>query len=298
MISLKKIINFLGDIVLDIAGNKNVSVVNPTPLGDYNDNKNCISFCESLKHKNLINKSKSVVIVVGNFFYKKNYNIDKTFVIVDEPRITYIKILNKFFYSPTKKSNLKPQKISKKASISNSAVIFPGAIIGDAIIGDNSVIHSNVTIYDNVKIGDNNIIHSGAVIGCDGYHFHRSKLNEIYKFPSLAGVKTGNNVEIGSNSVIDKGTLSNTIIGNDVKIDNFVHVGHSCIIGDKIFISASTVLGGNSLIGKNVWFGLNSTISNNIKIGNNSVIRLGSVVIKDIKDYGINQKLCFNHKKI
>ena len=283
MIKLDEIIKFLKQDLINVVNKKNIFVDKPTPLNS--KIPNTISFCEKANYISFINESNRKVILCDEFIYKYKFNKSNTYLILKEPRISFIKILNNFFKPIQKKKPLIVNKISNNALISKSAIIYPGAVIGDSEIGDGTIIYGNVTIYDKVKIGKNNIIHAGAIIGCDGYHFHRDKSNSIYKFPTLAGTIIGNNVEIGSNTVIDNGTLTDTIIADEVKIDNFVHIGHSAIIGNKTFISAASIIGGNTVLGKNVWVGLNSTISNNINIGDNAKVRIGSVVIKDLNDY-------------
>jgi UDP-3-O-[3-hydroxymyristoyl] glucosamine N-acyltransferase len=250
MIKLDEIIKFLKKDLINVVNKKNIFVDKPTPLNS--KMPNTISFCEKANYISFINESNRKVILCDEFIYKYKFNKSNTYLILKEPRISFIKILNNFFKPIQKKKPLIVNKISNNALISKSAIIYPGAVIGDSEIGDG---------------------------------FHRDKSNSIYKFPTLAWTNIGNNVEIGSNTVIDNRTLTDTIIADEVKIDNFVHIGHSAIIGNKTFISAASIIGENTVLGKNVWVGLNSTISNNINIGDNAKVRIGSVVIKDLNDY-------------
>jgi len=101
--------------------------------------------------------------------------------------------------------------------------------------------------------------------------------------PHYGGVVIGQNVEIGANTCIDRGTLDDTIIGNNVKIDNLCHIGHNCIIKDNSSIVALSMLGGSAIIEENSYIAPGVMIKNQLKIGENSLIGIGAVVIKDVE---------------
>ncbi len=128
--------------------------------------------------------------------------------------------------------------ISPKAIISENAKIGFDCYIGDhviigenCIIGDNTIIYSRVNIIENCLIGKSCVIQPGVTIGADGFAFERHQTGELQKFPHLKGVRIGNNVEIYANSSVARGSLSDTIIGDDTKIDALVHVAHNVSIG-------------------------------------------------------------------
>lgn len=130
--------------------------------------------------------------------------------------------------------------------------------------------------------GSNVIIGENCSIGKDGFQYLRDG-DTIIKFPHYGDVILGDNVEVGNNTCIARGALSNTIIGNNVKIDNLVHIAHNVIIGNNTMIAASAMIGGSAKIGKDCWISPSCCIKNQLTIGDNCLIGLGAVVIKNVE---------------
>lgn len=180
--------------------------------------------------------------------------------------------------------------ILEQARIGDGTVIGAGSVIGRGVtIGRDCILHARVTLYDGVAIGDRAIIHSGAVIGADGFGFVLS--GERYeKFPQVGGVRIGNDVEIGANSCIDRAALGVTWIGDGVKLDNMVHVGHNCRIGNHVVVAAQTGFSGGvvvedyAVIGGQVGIGDKARIESRAVLGSGcgvltaKVVRRGEVV--------------------
>lgn len=135
----------------------------------------------------------------------------------------------------------------------------------------------------NVVLGKNVIIKYGAVIGYDGFEFYEEE-GVLKNFPHRGRVILEDDVQIGCNCCIDRGSLGDTIIGKGTKLDNLVHVAHNVKIGKNCQLTAGVILGGSVEIGDNVFIGLNATIKDNIKIGSNSIIGMGAVVIHDVPE--------------
>jgi UDP-3-O-[3-hydroxymyristoyl] glucosamine N-acyltransferase LpxD len=121
-------------------------------------------------------------------------------------------------------------------------------------------------------------------VGADGFAFERHPNGDLERFPHLRGVKIGNNVEICANTNIARGSLSDTVIGDNTKVDALVQIAHNVRIGKNSEICTGTIIGGSTSIGDMTWTGLNSTLKDNIKIGNNVLIGAGAAVIKDVPD--------------
>ncbi|PHM72746.1 UDP-3-O-(3-hydroxymyristoyl)glucosamine N-acyltransferase [Xenorhabdus kozodoii] len=208
-----------------------------------------------------------------NFFNDKKTR----FIISKNPRLDFIRILN---------------FLEKKIGFNHFS--FQSKICPTVSIGHNSIIEDGCTIHENVKIEHNVVIHSGTIIGAnsriranssiggDGFGFERTQDGIPIRFPHLGGVIIGENVEVGSNTCIARGTLSNTIIEDHVKIDNLVHIAHNCHIGKGTFITACAEISGGVIIGNNAWIGPNSSIIQKKNIGNNSLIGIGAVLTKDV----------------
>jgi UDP-3-O-[3-hydroxymyristoyl] glucosamine N-acyltransferase len=145
--------------------------------------------------------------------------------------------------------------IGEDAHIGEGTQIGPHTVIGAGCwIGKNCRIHARVTLYRGVRMGDRVEIHSGAVIGADGFGYAFGE-GRYTKFPQVGLVEIGDDVEIGANTTIDRGSLGDTRIASGVKLDNLVHVGHNCEIGQHSVIAAQAGLSGSCVFGKNVVVG-------------------------------------------
>jgi UDP-3-O-[3-hydroxymyristoyl] glucosamine N-acyltransferase len=180
--------------------------------------------------------------------------------------------------------------IGEGARVGGGTSIGPGCAIGSNVqVGSSCTLYANVTIYDGVRIGDRAVIHSGAVIGADGFGFVLS--GEHYeKFPQIGRVEIGNDVEIGANCCVDRAALGVTSIGDGTKLDNMVHVAHNCRIGRHVVVAAQTGFSGGvvvedyAVIGGQVGIGDKARIESRAVLGSgcgvltSKVIRSGQVV--------------------
>jgi len=243
---------------------------------------------ESRKVLQKIENSESSVILCPSSVYYKNFD-SKTLLLVDNPRLSFINIINEFFSSDDQVGlNCFSSIVSDEFSvISKSCYIGPHVYVSPGCkIGENVILYGNIYIYPGVTIGNNVIIHAGTIIGAEGFGFWRSKKGDLIKFPQIGSVIIEDNVEIQANVCIDRGTLGNTIIGEGTKIDNFVHIAHNVQIGKNCAIVAHSMIGGSVKIEDNCWIAPCASILNQMKIGENSVIGMGSVVLKEV---GSNQ---------
>jgi acetyltransferase-like isoleucine patch superfamily enzyme len=135
-----------------------------------------------------------------------------------------------------------------------------------------------------IKYGKNFIVGDNCSIGNDGFGYIKDEMGRWIKFPHFGDIIIGDDVEIGSNVCIDRGSLSNTIIGSGVKVDNFVHIAHNVEIGENTLIIAQSMIGGSTKIGKNCWISPSVSIKNGISIGDNVLIGMGAVVLKDVEN--------------
>jgi len=133
-----------------------------------------------------------------------------------------------------------------------------------------------------IVIGKNCHIKPKATIGGEGFGYQKNEKNIYKRVTHIGGVKIGNNVDIGSWTTIDRGVLTDTYIGSNVKIDNLVHIAHNCVIGEGTQLAAGAVLGGGVVIGKNCFIGLNASIKQRIEIGDDVIIGMGAVVVKNV----------------
>lgn len=157
--------------------------------------------------------------------------------------------------------------IKKNAKIGANTSIGAHAVIGkDVTIGPLCTIHTNVSVYPQTIMGKKVIVHSGAVIGADGFGFV-PKDGKIYKVPQAGHVIIGDNVEIGANTCIDRGTFDNTVIGDGTKIDNLVQIAHNAKIGKNVLIAGLSGLAGSCEIGDNTMMGGGVGVSDHVRVG-------------------------------
>lgn len=176
--------------------------------------------------------------------------------------------------------------VEEGASIGAGTVLEAACIVGrDVVIGENSLLHPRVTLYARVQIGARAILHSGVVLGADGFGFapdHHQARGGWSKIAQFGRVVLGDDVEVGANTTIDRGALEDTVIGNDVKIDNQIMIGHNCRIGDHTAIAACAGIAGSTVIGQRCIIGGAAMFSGHLTVGDDVHISGGTAVTSDI----------------
>jgi len=163
--------------------------------------------------------------------------------------------------------------------VGNGCVIGAGCSIGRRVtLGANCILYANVTLYDDVDIGDRVILHSGCVIGADGFGFVMVK-DHYEKFPQVGRVSIGNDVEIGANTCVDRAALGVTWIGEGTKLDNMVHVAHNCRIGKHVVVAAQTGFSGGVVIEDYAVVGGQVGVGDKARIESRAVIGSGAGIL-------------------
>lgn len=177
--------------------------------------------------------------------------------------------------------------IGDNVFIGEKTVLHPGTIVGNHVtLGEHCILWSHVTIYYAVKIANRVIIHSGAVVGSDGFGLVND--NGVWKkVPQIGGVEIGNDVEIGANTTIDRGAIDNTIIEDGVKLDNLIQIAHNVRIGAHTAIAACTVIAGSTTIGKYCMIAGAVSINGHIEIADGVIVSATASVISSIKEPGV-----------
>ena len=286
----------------DIQGNPNV-VVND--LSKIEEGKTgTLSFLSNPKYEEYIyNTESSICIVNKTFEPQKELPKTLTLVKVDDAYACFAKLLEMYNQLYQKESGIEdPSFISKEATIGknchvgafcyiaknvtleDNVTLYPNAYIGENVtIKSGTKIYPNVTVYHDCKIGANCIIHSGTVIGSDGFGFAPNEKGEFQKIPQIGNVQIEDNVEIGSNVSIDRATMGSTFIRKGVKIDNLCQIAHNVDVDENSAMAAQVGIAGSSKIGKNVLIGGQAGISGHLKIADQTKIVAQSGIPSTVK---------------
>jgi UDP-3-O-[3-hydroxymyristoyl] glucosamine N-acyltransferase len=200
-----------------------------------------------------------------------------TLIESDNPRLDFALALNKLASDVGFRVHESPPVIHPNTQIGRNVVVGNGVEIGRG-----TIIYHNVVISDGVKIGENCLIKSCAVIGEEGYGFEVDPFGRPIRIPHLGSVRIENNVEIGSLTTVCRGTLANTVLKSDCKIDDHVHIAHNVFVGEGAMVIACAEVSGSVVIGAGAWIAPNSSILEKRRIGAGATVGLGAVVIKDV----------------
>ncbi|MCX8084730.1 MAG: UDP-3-O-(3-hydroxymyristoyl)glucosamine N-acyltransferase [Calditerrivibrio sp.] len=259
-----------------------------------------------LTHKkflDLVSNSNILAVVV---FSSLNISLEKPHVVVDDDKLTIVKMLEIFYpeeqfspYLSFRASISKSAKIGDNCYIDDFVVISDGVTIGDncflgagvkigknVTIGNNVKIYPNVVIYNDTVIGSNVIIHAGTVIGSDGFGYVNLSDKHV-KIRQVGNVIIEDNVEIGANCCIDRATLSATVIGEGTKIDNLVQIGHNVKIGKNCIIVAQVGIAGSCNIGNYVILAGQVGVGDHVSIADGTIVMAQSGVMSDIESKGV-----------
>ena len=268
--------------------------------------KDSLCFIANPKYEHYAETTHAGVLVVAENLLLKNKN-GTTFLRVKDPYNSFAILLEKFSAETNddKKGIEQPSFIHETAKIHPSAYIgafsyigsnvmvgegvkvYPNCYIGDSVaIEKNSTISAGVKIHRDSLLGERCIIHSGVVIGSDGFGFAPQKDGSFLKVPQTGNVKIGNDVEIGANTVIDRATLGSTWIKDGAKLDNLVQIAHNVEVGSHSIIAAQAGVSGSTKLGKHVMVGGQAGFVGHIQIADGVKINAKSGVSKSIENQG------------
>ena len=172
--------------------------------------------------------------------------------------------------------------IGRRARIGRAVRLYPGVVVGDdAVVGDGSTLYPNVVVYKNCTIGKRVILHAGVIVGADGFGFANPGADNR-KVPQVGIVQIDDDVEIGANTTIDRGTLGKTWIKRGVKIDNLVQIAHNVVIGENSVIVAQVGISGSTHLGESVILGGQVGVVGHISIGDNVMVGAQSGIHEDV----------------
>lgn len=256
-----------------------------------------MTFLANPKYIPFIYTTRASIVVVSKEFSPAQ-KVEATLIRVDDPYKSFAKLLEMFSSMTTGRKEISSQAfiavsaktgkdisvgafsyIGENAVLGDNVTLYPQVYIGDNVkIGNNCIFYPGVKIYRDCLIGSDCILHAGVVIGSDGFGFVPQTDTNYQKIPQIGNVILEDNVEIGSNTTVDRATLGSTIIRRGVKLDNLIQVAHNVEIGENTVIAAQVGISGSAKIGKNCMIagqvGIvgHITIADNVKIGAQSGI--------------------------
>lgn len=304
--TVKQIADLLGAKIL---GKEDVKINNISGIETAGEKD--ISFLSNPKYENFIYSTKAGAVLVKDTF-KPVKKFKTTLIFTEDPYISFTSLLLEYekvlkhktagIETPVyiSKTAVLGENlfigaftyISDKVKIGDNTTIEPNVYIGrNVIVGTNTLIYPGVKILDNCIIGNNCTLHSGAVIGSDGFGFAPKKDGSYLRIPQMGNVVLGNNISIGSNTTIDRATMTDesTHIGDGTKIDNLVQIAHNVKIGNNTVIAAQTGISGSTKIGNNCVIGGQVGFAGHISIPDHTSIGAQSGIMGSIKDE--NKKL-------
>lgn len=287
-VEISQLVEFLGADLLKVEGKGNATYIDNIPDPSHVE-ETSLDWVNSSKveKQQIAESSKAKVLVVdpGVIFTEVMEKNGKMLFVVEKPRFVMAKIANHFFVEH-KQPGIHPSAVvDKEAKIASSAYIGPGCVVGKATIGANTVLMANVTVYDNVSIGNRCLIQAGVVIGTDGLGCTRDENGVLTKFPHLGGVVMGNDIEVGANSQIAKGSFSDTLIEDGCKMNGLCFIAHNCHLEKNVWITGDTMLCGSVHVKKNTTIFSNVVVRDQRTIGEGVIVGMGSVVTKDVPDF-------------
>lgn len=286
----------------DVVGDSNVTVNGLSKIEE--GTSGTLSFLSNPKYEEYIYKTGSSICIVNKSFQpSKALPATLTLVKVDNAYSSFAKLLD--FYNQLQ---IKPAKIEQPSFFSESAKageglylgafayigdnvtlgenvkVYPNAYVGDNVtIGNNTILFPGVKVYANCVIGQNCILHSGVIIGSDGFGFAPNEEGEYQKIPQIGNVILEDNVEVGSNSTIDRATMGSTILRRGVKIDNLVQIAHNVEIGKNTAVAAQAGIAGSAKIGAQVQIGGQAGIAGHLHIAEGTQIVAQSGIPNTVK---------------
>jgi UDP-3-O-[3-hydroxymyristoyl] glucosamine N-acyltransferase len=278
--------------------NDNVDITNISDLISADISN--ITFLHSKKYIEIAKKTKASFCITTSNLKNELPNNCKP-LVVNNVLVSTAKVTEKFYPNSVNDffdetcSIIEETKFKDKIKYGKNVLLGKNVTIGsNCSIGHNTIIEQNVSIGDNCSIGSNVILRNtiikenvrildGAVIGKHGFGFFPNNIKNL-RYPHIGIVIIEENCEIGCGSTIDRGSMSNTVIGKNTFLDNQIHIAHNVKIGENSIIAGQVGIAGSTIIGKNVKIGGQAGISGHLKIGNNVDIAGGAGVIKDLPD--------------
>lgn len=262
-----------------------------------------LSFLANPKYLDHIYRTGATVVLVNRDLELRE-KVPATLIKVEDAYIAFCKILNEYFNPSLQKKGIEGNAmvtgnanvgddcyighgayIGENSTVGHRCKIYPNVYVGDNVtIGDDTIVYANASIYAESRIGRRVIIHSGAVIGADGFGHARQKDGSYVKIPQIGNVVIEDDVEIGSNTTIDRATMGSTVVRKGVKLDNLIMIAHNVEIGAHTVIAGQSGISGSTKLGEYCVIGGQVGFAGHLKVAGGSQIGAQSGISKDIEE--------------
>ncbi len=210
-------------------------------------------------------------------------------LITPSPRLTFARIVTNFFAPAPRRGRHPTAWVHSNAIVADDVYLGAYVVIeDDCQVGPGCVLHAHVCLYPGTRLGARVTLHAGVIIGADGFGHERNASGALEKFPQIGGVRIGNDVEIGANSCVSRGTLTDTIVESGVRMDNLVHIAHNVVVGADVVLTANAMVAGSARIGARAWIAPSvSIMDGGVIIGEDAIVGMGAVVLRSVADNAI-----------
>lgn len=294
MVTIGEIADFVGG---KYNGRRDIAVSGVAPLAEAREDQ--ISFLSNPKYAAQLETTQAAAVLVSD-----DQDADSPrYIRVKNPYLAMARVLTRWFAGRPAPSGVSPlasiaatARLGRNVAVGAFVTLADGVVIGDDVtiyqgvsveagttIGEGTIIYPNVSIYERTTIGRRCVIHSGAVIGGDGYGF-ATEGGRHHKIPQIGVVRIGDEVEIGAGTCIDRAALGETVIGEGTKIDNLVQIGHNVKVGRHCLLVSQVGIAGSTELGDYVVVAGQSGFAGHLKIGNRVQVAAKSAVLKDVPD--------------
>lgn len=291
--TLKEVADFLDGTII---GDETVAIYDIRGIEEAEEGD--LTFIANPRYKSKLEETAASAVLVSPDIKESSRNL----VVVENPYLALAKALSLFY--PEERDSVKVSKdayigegaiiaedvtvypgvyVGRNARIERGVILYPGVFIGNhVVIDENSILYPNVTVYRRCRIGKRVVLHAGVVVGSDGFGFANPGKDNL-KVPQVGIVEIDDDVEIGANTTIDRGSLGKTWIKKGTKIDNLVQIAHNVVIGENSIVVAQVGISGSSRLGKSVIIGGQAGLVGHIEVGDNVMVAAQSGVHDDVE---------------
>ena len=238
-----------------------------------------ITFLSSSKHKAKLSATRAAAVILGP---KHEELTSLPRIVCDKPYVCFARVSQMFNPLVSQTGIHERALIAPSARIGARVSIGAGCVIGEgAALGDGACLYANVTVYPGCSLGARAIVHSGAVIGADGFGIAEDE-DRWVKIPQIGAVRIGDDVEIGANTTIDRGAIDDTVIEDGVKLDNQIQIGHNVRVGAHTAMAGCVAVAGSADIGRHCTIGAASVILGHLRLVDHVHVSAGTVISRSI----------------